>query len=415
MAWLDDDLQNYMNADVRSILMSEFSKVVYILDDDAGEAGRIAAYLRELSCESIIIRDGREGLARIKKDPPDLVLMDLLLPRISGFDILKKIRRSRKTAGIPVIISSAFLSEKTEEGNAILVGDDRIMCDADFIIVKPVEEAKLHTAVEQLLFDRLPKTPEEDETRLRILIAEDNEDNLELLRLRLDKSSHDVFTAVNGNEAVDQFFRVNPDVVFLDIQMPDKNGLQVLEEIRSRENTCTVIMMTAFGSEDIAVRSLKLGANDYLTKPIDYRGILKVLEENVKQTRLRNRNKQLFQQLKVVNRELYRKYALLQEAIAHIEAGQEKVIKAQRISAITETAVSLNHEINNPLCSIMGNAELLAMMLTDADEKVKRKLEIISRESIRIHETTKKLSNLMQPVLTEYIHGVQMIDVSKSR
>ncbi len=395
--------------------MSGLSKVVYILDDDAGEAGRIAKYLRELSCRTVIVRDGREGLSRIKKTPPDLVLMDLLLPRLSGFDILKKIRRSRKISETPVIISSAFLHEETEEGNIILVGNDRIPCDTEFIITKPVEKAKIIAAVEEILFGKPPETAATDESRLKILIAEDNEDNLELLRLRLDKSAHDVFTAVNGKEAVDQFNCLNPDVIFLDIQMPEKNGLQVLEEIRRMDDTCTVIMMTAFGSENIAVQSLKLGANDYLTKPIDYREILKVLEENVNQTRLRNRNKQLLEQLTVVNRELYRKYALLQEAIAHIEAGQEEVIKAQRISAITETAVSLNHEINNPLCSIMGNAELLTMMLIDADEKVKRKLDIITRESSRIHETTKKLSHLMQPVLTEYIHGVQMIDLSKSR
>jgi DNA-binding response OmpR family regulator len=296
------------------------------------------------------------------------------------------------------------------------VGDEPVLCTADYLTSKPVEKEKLFSVVENLLFGKEPANPDEAEPMLKILIVDDNQDNLFLLKNWLAKKNNiEILTSSNGLDAVALFETEKPEVVFLDIQMPGMNGIEVLEEIRSRDGNCTVIMMTAYGSEDIAVQSMKQGANDYLSKPIDYRRILKVLEENLEQARLRTKNRQLMEQLKAANRELYRKYTLLQEAIAHIEAGQEEIIKAQRISAITETAVSLNHEINNPLCSIMGNAELLGMMLSDADEKIRRKLEIITRESSRIHETTKKLSNLMEPVLTEYISGVQMIDLKKSK
>jgi len=98
------------------------------------------------------------------------------------------------------------------------------------------------------------------------------------------------------------------------------------------------------------------------------------------------------------------------------ERLERELIQAERKAAILQTAIAVNHEINNPLGVILGNAELLLSQLKDADEDVVRKLKIIEEQCIRIKQITQKLANLTDPVLTEYLKGREkMLDIHRSR
>ncbi len=114
--------------------------------------------------------------------------------------------------------------------------------------------------------------PDEMERR-RILIVDDEERMVRFIRLNLEHDGFQVSEAFNGRQAVQKLRDVNPDLILLDVMMPDLDGFEVLEMIREISNV-PVIMLTAKGEEDDRVRGLELGADDYVTKPFSPRELV---------------------------------------------------------------------------------------------------------------------------------------------
>jgi len=107
-----------------------------------------------------------------------------------------------------------------------------------------------------------------------ILIAEDDPNILEGLATLLASEGYDVATAANGATALEKFRRRKPDLLLLDVMMPEKSGYDVCREIRAHDTTTPVIMLTAKGEELDKVLGLTLGADDYVTKPFGVRELL---------------------------------------------------------------------------------------------------------------------------------------------
>jgi two-component system KDP operon response regulator KdpE len=114
--------------------------------------------------------------------------------------------------------------------------------------------------------------PEELERR-RILVVDDEERMVRFIRLNLEHDGFHVSEAFNGRQAVQKLRDVNPDLILLDVMMPDLDGFEVLEMVREISNV-PVIMLTAKGEEDDRVRGLELGADDYVTKPFSPRELV---------------------------------------------------------------------------------------------------------------------------------------------
>jgi DNA-binding response OmpR family regulator len=114
--------------------------------------------------------------------------------------------------------------------------------------------------------------PEEFERR-RILVVDDEERMVRFIRLNLEHDGFQVSEAFNGKEAIQKMRDLTPDLILLDVMMPDLNGFEVLETIREISNV-PVIMLTAKGEEDDRVRGLELGADDYVTKPFSPRELV---------------------------------------------------------------------------------------------------------------------------------------------
>jgi len=175
-------------------------------------------------------------------------------------------------------------------------------------------------------------------------------------------------------------------VILLDYYLPDIDGLEVLRRLKGKGVDLPVVVITGHGDEQVAVEAMKGGAYDYVVKSGMY--FLVVPEVARKAVEAHRTSKRL----------------------------EEELIQAQRREAIVQTAIAVNHEINNPLGVILGNAELLLSQLKDADEGVVRKLRIIEEQCIKIKEITQKLANLTDPVLTEYLKGREkMLDIHRSK
>ncbi len=102
----------------------------------------------------------------------------------------------------------------------------------------------------------------------KILVVDDLEQNRELLKDFLEAKEYEVITANGGIEALEKISE-KPDIVLLDVMMPEMDGFEVLGKIKEREPSMEVIMVTSMAEHDIAVASIKKGASDYITKPID--------------------------------------------------------------------------------------------------------------------------------------------------
>jgi two-component system KDP operon response regulator KdpE len=107
----------------------------------------------------------------------------------------------------------------------------------------------------------------------RVLVADDEPDLLYAIKLYLEDEGFNVFTAVNGLDALDVLKARLPDVVVLDVMMPELDGFATLKQIRET-STVPVIMLTARGEESDKIRGLSLGADDYVTKPFSQRELL---------------------------------------------------------------------------------------------------------------------------------------------
>jgi len=107
----------------------------------------------------------------------------------------------------------------------------------------------------------------------KILVVDDERHVVRLLKEFLSSKNYEVYTAMNGMEAIEKVKEVNPHIVFLDILMPGMGGLDCLKEIMKLNPKTAVVMLTAVIDEELALRALQLGADDYITKPVDLKYI----------------------------------------------------------------------------------------------------------------------------------------------
>jgi DNA-binding response OmpR family regulator len=108
----------------------------------------------------------------------------------------------------------------------------------------------------------------------RILVVEDNADILESLQSTLETDGYEVFVATRAAQALPLVAGQAPDLVILDIELPDGDGYTVLQQLRERGNTCPVLMLSARSLETDKVRGFRLGADDYVTKPFSIMELL---------------------------------------------------------------------------------------------------------------------------------------------
>ena len=107
------------------------------------------------------------------------------------------------------------------------------------------------------------------DNRNKILIAEDDRDIIDLLRLYLEKEGYEVLSAEDGLVAMDLLQDEKPDLVICDIMMPGMNGFDLIKKVRESENNVPIIVLSAKNQDEDKIRGLDIGADDYMTKPFN--------------------------------------------------------------------------------------------------------------------------------------------------
>src|SRR6267154_3879802 len=138
-----------------------------------------------------------------------------------------------------------------------------------------------------------PEVLTENASRGRILVIDDEPDIRDSLEALLSSENYRVELAANATEGLKRLENSAYDLVLLDLMMPDKSGMQVLEEVRTRDRETPIFMITAYGSVEVAVDALKRGANDYFPKPWDNEKLLIEIDNMIAKRRLERENTEL--------------------------------------------------------------------------------------------------------------------------
>ena len=130
----------------------------------------------------------------------------------------------------------------------------------------------------------LPGAASDPERKPRVLVVDDNEDVRDLLRLHLVAGGFDVEMAENGQQAIDSIASAPPDLMLTDLNMPGMDGFQLIEAIRANPShrNMPIILLTAHNDVTVVRRGMDLGADDFLTKPVNSKDLLNALNSRLK-------------------------------------------------------------------------------------------------------------------------------------
>lgn len=194
---------------------SHYKKKVVCIDDDSNVQKLYKQYLNEYEFEAVALNGSEDIVKEIINIDPDVILLDIMLPDKDGWEILSELKNTKETRKIPVIMASVLSEKKLA-----------YRMKADEYLIKPVTQEEL--------FDTIVRTITK-KSGLDILVADDDENFLNLIGQFLREEGLPYRCARNGQDVLNQMMDKKPDLLILDIMMPKKDGFTVLEEIRKKE------------------------------------------------------------------------------------------------------------------------------------------------------------------------------------
>ncbi|HXM96455.1 MAG TPA: response regulator [Candidatus Dormibacteraeota bacterium] len=267
---------------------------VLVVDDNRTNRRILEGMLSRWEMKAVLVESGEQALmqlsaARESGDPYGLILMDMHMPEMDGFALIERIRQRPE-------LSTATIMMLTSAGHR----GDAARCQelgVSAYLLKPIRQSELREAIARVLGAReqagaIPlitryslHDARDPMSSLRVLLAEDNSVNRLLATRLLEKRGHRVAVATNGREALAELEKESYDLVFMDVQMPDIDGLEVTAAIREKEkssgNHQPVIALTALAMKGDEERCLAAGMDDYLSKPIRPHELDDILEKYV--------------------------------------------------------------------------------------------------------------------------------------
>ncbi|WP_373498331.1 sensor histidine kinase [Desulfococcus sp.] len=222
----------------------------------------------------------------------------------------------------------------------------------------------------------------------KILLVDDEEDIRDILGIVLTDMGYQIFSAKDGQDALEMFDRELPPLVLTDIKMPGLDGIELLREIKRRAPDTEVIMITGHGDMELAVKSLKYEATDFITKPIN---------DDILEIAIRRANERILmkKQLKMYTENLERL----------VEEKTRKLLEAERLAAVGQTAAGLSHAIKNITGALAGGVFVLDKGFELGNKQYIRKgWKIVKKNVKKINNVAVELLNFASERTPNYQH-----------
>ena len=221
---------------------------------------------------------------------------------------------------------------------------------------------------------------------IKLLIVDDDEGYARLLVECFTGLGFQVVYVDSGHKALQEVRKLLPDIVLLDILMPEMDGFEVCRQVRQIPECANVIviMLTSKVEVEDKIKGIDIGANDYIVKPFGL--------------------SELFEVVARVNRFLDTKCSYLRR------------VEEEKFNTLRGAANTVCHEINNPLTTIVGSARSLAKQFNEREDSSQLKVdtESILEAALRIQNITHQFARAIRVVTTEPVPGIRMIDLQAS-
>ncbi|MFB3819466.1 MAG: response regulator [Candidatus Methylomirabilales bacterium] len=341
-------------------------ETVLVVDDEEPNRELLEAILEADGYRVLQAADGAEALARVAADRPDIVLLDLLMPGMSGLEVCERLKQDPERGDLPILVVTALGQISAKEAALTRGADDFVTkpiraeeirarvaamlkvrhlrqdLDRSLAYLHELEVARRvqrRAILSQMLADRaLPAV--QPAGAARILLVDDEGLAREFYGDLLTEHGFEVHTATGGEAALELTSRQAFDVAILDIVMPGMSGLQLLEELRRRQPDLPAIMLTGHLSSQHALAALKLGAFDFIVKGLEHSLIVLAVHRAIRSRRERQERQAALDTLK--------------RRVAELEAwGRERQRGAWRTGVTPQTPIAVLWIGDDPLLSTL--------------------------------------------------------------
>jgi CheY-like chemotaxis protein len=203
--------------------------------------------------------EGKKAIELAREHHPDLITLDIMMPDISGLDVTAVLKNDLDTKDIPILIISVV--EEKEKAQKLGAND---------FVAKPFTMKVLTEKIDRLLHD----------AQKTILVVDDDKSLVKSLKYRLEKRGFSIYVAYDGKGALETVKSHPPDLVLLDIVMPEMDGYEVMKALKRKPDTTKIpiVVMTGMENNDGRVKSLSVGAAEFLNKSSGFDKLLKAIE-----------------------------------------------------------------------------------------------------------------------------------------
>lgn len=287
------------------------AKKILIMEDEKTLQGLLKDKLVASGYEVLAVDDGEAGMQVLQEYNPDLILLDMMMPKMDGFAVLEKMKLDNLTDSFPVIVISNS-GQPVEIERALSLGIKDYIIKVDFDPVEVLEKVNNFFKLEQnknvaiseegessiqpsqtaysgdggleAEVASMNKSVDSEKSGVKVLLVEDDDFLRGICEHKLSKEGFNVSISADGQDALNKIKAEDFQLILLDVILPNMNGFEILEEIKKDpvKSRIPVIMLTNMGQESEVKKGFDLGATDYIIKAhFTVEEIVKKIEETI--------------------------------------------------------------------------------------------------------------------------------------